>query len=281
MSSSSIFEGGGEHLFFKFSYCAVERSEFLASKAGQIVGKLSKQPEVAAKPIVADRISFPSPPSFNPAKFLDASTRALYERPIQCGITPEQCSEQPPNVRVFASPDNKVALFKKLAESGRLAPISGTLRRQNFTSGMFSVHKDESRDRLVLDGRPANMLDAKQTMWCKSMASPSALNSIFLKAEHVLLCSGEDLRDFFYQFSVGCERAERNIISDSISLSDARAVFGDGFEWNEDPVTVTLTSLAMGDCLACEFAQGSHIGVLLHHFEGPTATWIAACWGHH
>ena len=81
----------------------------------------------------------------------------------------------------------------------------------------------------------------------------------------MLLCSGEDLRDFFYQFAAGEQRTKRNVLSDPITLSEAKVVFGSDFVWEEDPVWVGLSSLAMGDTLACEYAQSSHVAICLRY----------------
>ena len=53
-------------------------------------------------------------------------------------------------------------------------------------------------------------------------------------------------------------------------------VFGSRFELEEDTIWVGLNSLAMGDLMFCEFAPGSHVGLLLspplqapHHHVHP------------
>ena len=116
-----------------------------------------------------------------------------------------------PKVKVFADPFNKVQVFKKLAMSGRLVPIPIASKRATFFSGLFAVTKDLHRDRMVLDGRPANLLEEPQNLWSQTMASPTALTMLWLKPQCTLLTSGEDLRDFFYQFVVSEERAKRNV----------------------------------------------------------------------
>ena len=45
----------------------------------------------------------------------------------------------------------------------------------------------------------------------------------------------------------------------------SKYVFGASFTRPESPVWVGLNSLAMGDPMACEFAQGSHVGVMLQY----------------
>eukprot|EP00438_Fugacium_kawagutii_P032098 Skav202519 [mRNA] locus=scaffold1359:335842:340289:- [translate_table: standard] len=170
-----------------------------------------------------------------------------------------------PTVRVFADNFNKVMLYRKMAESGRLEPVLLKHKRGPFVSGLFAVPKDLQRDRMVLDARPANFTGPHQNMWCKAMASPTVLANIMIADDMVLLASGEDLKDFFYQFTAGAQRTQRNILSDPISIDEARVVFGPDFEWPESPVWVGLSSLAMGDALACEVAQGSHVAICLKY----------------
>ena len=50
-----------------------------------------------------------------------------------------------------------------------------------------------------------------------------------------------------------------------MSMAEAREIFGPAFSWHEDPVWVGLSTLAMGDTMAVEFAQAGHIGLCLRH----------------
>lgn len=95
------------------------------------------------------------------------------------------------------------------------------------------------------------------------MGSGSCLTDIVLSREEELRSTGLDLKDFFYQFKISQQRIHRNILSGSISIAEARKIFGPGFNWPETEVVVALSTLAMGDLLACEFSQSSHVGLLL------------------
>ena len=86
--------------------------------------------------------------------------------------------------------------------------------------------KDGLRDRMVLDGRPANRLDRGQSKWVKAMANPAVLAQLFIRPDRVLLTSGEDLKDFFYQFSVNEERTARNTLADELSAHEVEMIFG-------------------------------------------------------
>ena len=258
----SLHDFDGSYSPLKPSRCGIF-DETLSS--GQVVGRVDKDPVMTAKPLEATRLNFPGPPSFNPRPYMDAETIERYDSPLQTGHELGEISEDPPRVSVRATKENKLLLYRKLAESGRLKPVKKSTVLVNFSSGLFAVGKDHLRDRLVLDGRPANLADKAQKKWARAMASASTLSQLHLPAEFDLCISGEDLRDFFYQFQVGDERVRRNVLCDPVDLCDAPAVFGDGFSWDEDPVYVGLSTLAMGDVNAVEFAQSSHLGLCLQH----------------
>ena len=145
-------------------------------------------------------LNFPPAPAFDPVPFFDPSTTERYAHPISRGYRPDDVSELPPLVQVRANSTEKVALYKKLADSGRLRPIDSGSFHRGYCSGLFAVVKDQHRDRVILDGRPANLLTRGQQKWCRTMASGLALSLLLLEDDKVLVCSGLDLKDFFYQF---------------------------------------------------------------------------------
>ena len=75
---------------------------------------------------------------------------------------------------------------------------------------MFAVVKDLSKDRLILDARPANLMEPQLNKWTKSLASPACFSTLELTDAMILHCSGQDLRDYFYQFVVSGVRTARN-----------------------------------------------------------------------
>ena len=64
---------------------------------------------------------------------------------------------------------------------------------------------------------------------------------------------------------MGDERKSRNVLAGTITIDEAREVFGSSFEWPHSQVHVGLTTLAMGDLMAVEFAQCSHTSLCLRH----------------
>ena len=234
-------------------------------RCGTLVGHYKGEVMSTAKPIIADRLSFPEKPSFDPVPYFDRATTEVFLRPLDFALPHETFEGEVPRVKINASQSEKISLFKKLALCGRLQPVSSDRVRSRFVSGLFAVGKNAMVDRLILDARPPNSLESARTFWCGSMAAGSCISDLILQPNQALLSSGLDLKDYFYQFLISEQRVERNILSGSISIEEAREVFGESFEWPEKKIFVALSTLAMGDLLACEFAQSAHLGMLLDH----------------
>ena len=232
-------------------------------RSGSLVGHLDRAQAATAKRIVSSRLSFPSEPKFDPVPFFDVATAQVFCFPLQGAKDHREEHGKIPRVKVNASHGEKLLLFRKLAETKRLKPVAAEKLRPPYWSGLFSVGKDSNRDRLILDARPPNMLETVRTSWCQSMAYGASLCDLVLREDSTLVSSGLDLRDFFYQFTIGPERLARNILAGPVSLKDARVVFGDDFDWAEDPVWLGLATLAMGDLNACEFSQAAHLSMML------------------
>lgn len=221
--------------------------------------EISTSSFVAAKEIEADRVVFSGEPKFNPLPYFDAETAFAYEQPITRAASYEP--EVPaPMVKIHASPQERNKLFQKMARSGRLTYVSAEDARPGLLSGLFCVPKDLDRDRLILDARPPNSAEPVLSRWTKTMSSASCLSQIFLRDDECLQMSGRDIKDFFYQFTVGAERCRRNVLATLLSPADLEFIFGRPFEFSG---YVGLSTLAMGDLSACEYAQCAHLGILL------------------
>ena len=225
---------------------------------GHFVGEAKGEQFAVAKPIVADRLSFVGVPQFDPVPFLDSETALAYQHPLQCARA--EPDGPVPKVTVHATRFERNRLFKKMADGNRLVPLLCSEVREGLESGLFAVPKDLERDRLILDARPPNCMERVLNKWTRTMASGTCLCQLELEPHEVLVMSGRDVRDYFYQFVVSPERARRNVLFGKLSASDLSFIFGKPI--SEDGY-VGLNTLAMGDCNACEFAQSSHLQLLL------------------
>ena len=238
-----------------------------ASPVAEEVGLLPGKPDVAALPIVADRVKLPARPGFDPRPYMNCTTKNFYEKPLKSARAPEPGVDQPPFVKLLGQRREVLKLLRGLAETGRLQILTDVpADRKGWGAGLFCVAKDAGRDRLVLDGRPANLLESFPGHFVHSLAASSCLGGIVLRPGQTLVMSGTDLEDCFYQFQVSRERAVRNLICGSLTRSEAAFVFdcpAADLPAGGTGILCGLSSLAMGDSSACEFAQCSHLGVLV------------------
>lgn len=241
--------------------CSVERSdeESASNSFGAVVGSFDHPQNVVAKPIQADRIKFGEPPKFDPTKYIDPKTAAMFMCPQSFRTESEV---DIPAVSVRATVSERTKLFKSMASCGRLRFLFAEEVDPAHPSGLFAVPKSLQKDRLILDGRPANAIEPQLNRWVSCMACAANLNGIELSEHEDLLMSGQDIKDYFYQFSVSHDRTRRNVLACHLSASELVEIFGSDFDPPVAGGYVGLSTLAMGDGSACEFAQSSHLGLL-------------------
>eukprot|EP00435_Cladocopium_sp_Y103_P024002 s4132_g5.t2 len=213
---------------------------------------------VVAQPIQADRIHFVGSPEFDPLPFFDDATARAYAAPLECSHGVD--GVKPPKVSVHAGRIERNKLFQKMADGNRLVPVDPDVVRPGLTSGLFCVPKDLERDRLILDSRPPNIVEPGLSSWTSTMSSATCLSGLELAPDECLIMSGRDIRDFFYQFKVTKQRSQRNVLAGLLAPEDLEFVFRRPFS---KPAFVGLNTLAMGDVNSCEYAQGSHLCLIM------------------
>ena len=129
--------------------------------------------------------------------------------------------------------------------------------RTKFSNGLFFVVKSLDRDRLILDSRPANLLERGEQRWIKSLAPAESLCKLVIRDGWHVTASGNDFRDFYYLFEVSQERSRRNVLAGAVKVDDVRgfSCFSeelDAGEW--EPLYGSLATLAMGDSQAVSLA---------------------------
>lgn len=226
---------------------------------GCFEGEMASKEFVVAKEIEADRVSFVGRPAFDPRPYFDDVTTFAYEHPLQRSKDFEPVAE-PPRVHVHASPLERKLLFRAMAQTDRLIALSEEDVRSDRLAGLLCVPKSLTKDRLILDSRPANGAEPPLSRWTSTMASYACLGGIELEDEEELRLSGRDISDYFYQFKVSKERGLRNVMSCWLRADELEFIFGKPFSAGG---YVGLNTLAMGDLAACEFAQCAHLGVIL------------------
>ena len=100
---------------------------------------------------------------------MDAHSLDRYLYPLDHALPEEQCPEDPPKARIMANVSEKLALFKKLDPSGRLRFLPASSTRKRCLNGLFSVPKSLTADRMILDARGPNLLEAGLNRWTQSL----------------------------------------------------------------------------------------------------------------
>ena len=99
-----------------------------------------------------------------------------------------------------------------LDDHHRLRVVPKSRIRESHACGAFALPKDEQKDPLIVDGRPANELEETLRSWCATLGSVQALCQLEMLPSHRLVFSGTDLRDYYYCFKVSPERSYRNVL---------------------------------------------------------------------
>ena len=125
-------------------------------------------------------------------------------------MEPASAVEAPPKVRVHASRDQALQFVKFLDDRGLLTLAPAEKVRRSHLCGAFGLVKDLHKDRLILDARPANMLEDTLHTWTRTMGAVQALLQHEIQPNFNMYFSGTDLRDYYYCFRVTSRRAWRN-----------------------------------------------------------------------
>ena len=221
----------------------------------------------AAKPIEAHRLNFRGRPAFDPDRYLAEPARSLYKDPLQYATLPEECVENVPAVKVRGARKEILALLAALDATGRLALFSPVQIRMDFRAGMFALMKNLTTDRLILDCRPANLLEPGLNEWTQTMGALMPILGLHVPPGFHVVASGEDLKDYYYYYLISPVRARRNALAMTLTRAEARRFRGAYRSADRtSPVLVpALATMAMGDLNAVEFGQQAHVRLSLMH----------------
>ena len=267
LETSACTLGNGKRDYFGNKENSVAEAGHPRLTCGEVVGFSSLEAFSTFKQVEADRLVLVGEPSFDPSPYLDELGRNVFQNPCECRASPSEVLVPPPKVKVHCSASEKMKLYSLLDSTKRLSLHARSEVLPDYGSGLFCVVKDLKRDRLILDSRPANILEPELGRWIKALASAESLTRILLRPDKVLVSSGNDLKDFYYFFTATPSRCRRNVLVGPMHVNSVRHLqcFDEGLHGREQWVYGALATMAMGDSAAVELAQTAHLGIVLQH----------------
>ena len=217
---------------------------------------------VLAKDVDASRLSFPQDrPKFKASEVLKGIQREVYNSPLQWAQDPDSSTCPVPRAHVQASRRGALKLLEFLDAHHRLELLPEAEIRRSHLCGAFSLLKDQTRDRLILDARPANILEEPALNdYTQTLGAVQALLQVELLPDQQMIFHGDDLRDYYYCFCVTKERVNRNCMRFPLAPRDVAhlSCFSEKL-LEHKTVYPCLATMAMGDLHAVEFGQAAHV----------------------
>ena len=220
-----------------------------------------RMPNVTNKPVIASRIKWKHPPTFDPMPYLlDPIVASVFSDPDVLR-SPQKLWPNRPKARVHCSRPELLQLMKIWDAHGSLALFPCNEVFEEETVGLFAVPKDANFDRLIVNPTVLNSRMFPYSRYTKSLAPGALISLLSIEPHQSFRFCADDLSDFYYTFKVPRARAKRNCIGTKVYSSEVcnlqcydSSISG--------PFYPALATLAMGDSHAVEIAQGSHYSLL-------------------
>ena len=166
---------------------------------------------LACKPVLAERVKWTLPPSFDPVPFLsDPVVKATYIEPDTLRAAPDEWPKLPA-ARVHADRHELLALAAKWDSFEALQLIPVGLVDEHEACGCFCIPKDSEFDRLILNPTVINSRTKPYANFTKSLAPGCLLTLANIPDEnHFMRFCADDLSEMYYTFKVSFSRAKRN-----------------------------------------------------------------------
>ena len=250
------------------SHLPEESSQDVARAKGQC----TVDQGIACKPVIADKIRWSLPPSFDPVPFLtDPVSKALFLEPTCLNLPPEGWPRVQP-AKVHCTRDELLKLASKWDAQRALMLFPCEEVDHAAAVGIFAITKDSELDRLIINPGIANSRTIPYSNYTRLLSPGALLTMAHVPDDHVMRMCADDLSEFYYTFRVPRARALRNVVHVRFHASEVRHFTCFDASVHRSQVYLGLSALAMGDIHAVEFAQQSHYNVLhsLAHAMKPT-----------
>ena len=168
-----------------------------------------------------------------------------------------------PAAQVPASRSEILRLAGKWDDHQALALVPCSEVDDAEACGCFSVSKDSEVDRFIVNPSVANSRSRPYSNFTKSLAPGFLLSLAHIpNNDSVIRFGADDLSEMYYTFEIPSSRAKRNCLRVRFKAHEVEHFRALATAPCSDRYYVSLRALAMGDCMAVEFAQQSHFNVL-------------------
>lgn len=154
-----------------------------------------------ARPVVADRVKWESPPSFVADDFLNPLTKAAYRDPEVLRKPPDEWPPAKP-ARMHCTRSEFLALVERWDKLGACNLIKASEKDFSEAVGIFSVAKDQQYDRLIINPKTINSRMHTLSDSTRELAPGCMLGLLHLQSHEMFRFSADDLSDFYYTFKV-------------------------------------------------------------------------------
>ena len=224
------------------------------------------KPMSGAREVVADRIKWEHPPSFDATHFLENPLlRSGFLDPEILRLPVELWPPARP-AKIHCKKGELLALAERWDHLGACRIMPASEKRWEEAVGLFTVGKDAKHDRLIINPQCINSRMFSISDCTKTLPPGAMLSLMHLEQHEVCRINADDLSDFYYTFQVSYARARRNALRMKFKPSELSHLkcFDPSKHFDCGSLLICLSSLAMGDSLAVEIAQESHTNVLKH-----------------
>ena len=230
-----------------------------------------KDPSFAATkalPVIAERLSLPSEVrDFDPTPFLTPLFRKIYEEPGAFLKAPQDMPE-PVKIKGTATRQELLKVFQRWDRLNRLFVCKSSDVDESDRCELFAVAKDEEKDRQILHRKRRNQREQHFVGASRDLPHGVLLCQLPMERTHVLVCSVDDVKDFYHAYTASEARAKSSPVGPSFwyrevaHLKACQDALNEGRIKPGDKLVCCFKGLGMGDHAAVDIAQESHVNVL-------------------
>ena len=221
-----------------------------------------------ALPVIADRLSLPEQVTdFDPRPYLSDVFRQVYENPDDF-LKPEGEMPEPIRTKGTASREEFLKVMGRWDQLGRLFVCKASDVNSEDRCELFSVAKDQDKDRQILHRKKRNRREIHLPGASRFLPHGVLLSQLWLGDEDVCVASVDDVKDFYRAYSASESRARSSPVGPTLAVREISHLVAckDALKRKaisyHDQVVCCFKGLGMGDHVAVDIAQESHVNLL-------------------